>query len=70
MTITQKGWLIECDNKAIVDILKDKYSVTPVQLDNSENQYCLDFLHNNGLYDYIDLAKQIIEDVESNSSID
>ena len=69
LTITQKGWLIECDNKAIVDILKDMYSVTPVQLDNSENQYYLDFIHKDGLDDYIDLAKQIIKDIESNSLI-
>jgi len=64
LSITQNGWQMNCNDSRIIDKINDNelYSVTKVQ--DQETMYLCDFLSQDSAMDYIDLAKQIISDIE------
>lgn len=71
MTITQSGWLIQCNNSDIMNAISQNelYSVDAIASDDGQvsNTYLANFKNLQTELDYIDLAKRIVNDIENNS---
>ncbi len=64
LTITQDGWLINCNEKSIMQKIEDNglYTVSPLQ--NEDTIYLCNFKDFSSGMDYIDLGKHIVSDIE------
>ena len=65
LSIMQNGWKMTCNNENVISSLEDNqlYSISLVP--DEENTYMVDFKNDPIEMDYIDLAKNIIKDIES-----
>ena len=64
LTITQDGWLINCNENSIIQKIEDNglYTVSPLQ--NEDTLYLCKFKDFSCGMDYIDLGKLIVSDIE------
>ena len=64
LSISQEGWLVNCNDDCLMDKIAESelYSVSKIQ--DQETMYICDLRSENTEIDYIDLAKQIISDIE------
>lgn len=74
LDMKQEGWQLVCRDADIVAALqnKDLYSIRPVTIESegeephpSNHTFIIDFANNPDNLDYIDLAKQVIADIEA-----
>ena len=65
LTITQDGWKINCNDSLIIDKIKDSNIYSVSQIEGEETMYLCDFYVPAADMDYIDLAKLIISDIET-----
>jgi len=65
LSITQDGWLLNCNDPQIIDKLKRSELYSVGNLPEQETLYLCNFSSANSGLDYIELAKQIISDIEN-----
>ena len=74
LDMKQEGWQLICRDANLIAALQDKelYSIRPITIHSeeeeprvSEDTFIIDFANNPDNLDYIDLAKQVIADLEA-----
>ena len=64
LTITQNGWLVGCKTSEVMDKISDR-DLYSIELQSEEDgTYLVNFKNTDCGLDYIDLAKQLISDIE------